>query len=345
MNKILIRFPNWVGDVVMATSFLATVRNEFPAANISVALREHLAPLLWGNPNISEIITVTKSDEHDLKNILKWAHALREKKFDAAFILPISFSSALPVYIAGIPVRIGWKTDGRWLLINKGINRDRPFSRRLLTDQYRDLLEAAAPGKEIKKTAPRLYITNMHRDMASQALRRSDIMLLRRPVIAINPSATFGPSKKWIPLRYGWVIEQLKRRTKGSVILVGGAGDALDLEYICGISGGCSHGCFVGSAASGLAELTGILSRVDLVISNDTGAAHMAAALGRPTLTIFGASDPLWTPPQGAKARLIYHPAECSPCFKPECRQKRHLCMENVLQRDVLETALGMLEK
>jgi heptosyltransferase-2 len=345
MNKIYIRFPNWVGDVIMATSFLSLLRQKQPYAHITVAIRKHLSPLLWGNQDYNEILEISKREEHHPLEILKWAKRLKAENFNTAFILPPSFSSALPAFLSGIPARIGWKTDARGFLLNQGVVIDRHISRKtLLVRQYADLLQQTGIPKPESIHLPKLVITEKHQELFRQTAFYKKFILLNRPLIALNGSATYGPAKTWIPSRFAALAENLKSRTKGSVVLIGAPAEKQDLELIRGFADFFTFDeCFIGSSQNGIAEMIALLSQIDLLISNDTGAAHISAALNRPTLVIFGSTSPLWTPPQGEKVKMIYNPSPCSPCFTKKCGLDRKRCMENISVNEVYEEAAKLL--
>ena len=344
MKKIYVRFPNWVGDVVMALPFLSLLRGIFPNARISVVVRAHLEPLLWGNKDLSEVIPITRKDEHSLSGLSSWVLRIKEKNFDSAFVLPPSFSSSLPVFLARIPERIGWNTDGRGLLLNRKAARDKPVSKRKLSVQYTDLIKRISETELPDIPLPEINVTDRHLELARTAMQRCNISA-HAQFVAVNASASYGRAKNWLPWRYAAVIDRLKQKIKCSVVLTGGPGDRSYLEEVKACTNNSVDGVFTGSVSGGVGELIGILSQAALLISNDTGAAHVAAAIGRPVITIFGSTSPLWTSPQGDNVRILYNPPECSPCYRKKCPLSRHLCMENITVRDVVNAAVAILKK
>ncbi len=345
MKRIYVRFPNWVGDVVMATSLLSALRQCCPAATIEVALRAHLVPLLWGNPDLNELLPIGRPEEHSVPALMKWQGRLREKRFDAALILAPSFSSALPPALARIPMRAGWAENGRSFLLTHAVHRKQPFYEQPMIDQYAALLKSIVPEAPSSLPNPRLILTDSHLQLAKEAVARCGLGRLEKPLIILAASGARGPAKRWIPSRFAAVAEILHRQGGGSIVLAGGGpGDESDLMAVKGFAGQGVEGIFVGEQKNGLAELTGLISKADLVIGNDTGTLHMAGALGKPVVAVFGSTSPRWTPPLGPSTTILFEPAPCSPCYRPVCRFKRHFCMENVTVDMVVQAASRALQ-
>lgn len=340
MRKIVVRFPNWVGDAAMATSFIAALRNQDPEAEIHVLIRSHLAPLIRGLEHVHAIILTDKHKEHSIAGIVNLRRTLKRIRADIAYCLPTSFSSALILFVAGIPQRVGFSTDGRGWLLTKRIPANR---NRHLVEEYAGFLGANGHGTPPTIPPPRIVVLEEHLEKASEAMVTSGMGSIEPPFVIINPSANYGPSKKWHGDRFAEVIRYLKEAGAGSILLSGGPREGEDLRALAASCAKQVDGVFVGSKEDGIGPLVGLLSHADLLISNDTGAAHVAAALGRPVLSLFGASSPLWTRPLGDKSETIYHPAPCSPCFQKRCTLERHECMENIQVDEVAHKAAEML--
>ncbi len=346
MERIYVRFPNWVGDVVMATSLLSELRRASAGAKMGVALRDYLSPLLWGICAEDEILPVSRPDEHSLLPLFQWQRRLRERAFDAAFIMPPSFSSALAPFMARIPIRAGWAENGRSALLTHAIKRIKPFHSQKMLEQYGLLLKAVFPRANQSLPAPKLRVTGRHERLAAEARKRCGLGELGRPLVVFAASGARGPAKRFIPSRFGAVADTLHRRLGGSFVLAGGGpGDAAELHAVRGFAGHSIQGVFVGDKANGLAELMGLLAQADLVIGNDTGTLHVAGALEKPVIAVFGSTSPVWTPPMGPATTILYKPAKCSPCYRQTCRYNRHWCMENVSVRDVLDAAEAALNE
>ena len=277
MERIYVRFPNWVGDVVMATSLLSELRRASAGAKMGVALRDYLSPLLWGICAEDEILPVSRPDEHSLLPLFQWQRRLRERAFDAAFIMPPSFSSALAPFMARIPIRAGWAENGRSALLTHAIKRIKPFHSQKMLEQYGLLLKAVFPRANQSLPAPKLRVTGRHERLAAEARKRCGLGELGRPLVVFAASGARGPAKRFIPSRFGAVADTLHRRLGGSFVLAGGGpGDAAELHAVRGFAGHSIQGVFVGDKANGLAELMGLLAQADLVIGNDTGTLHVA---------------------------------------------------------------------
>jgi len=345
-EKILVRATNWVGDVVMATPALAAIRDNFKDARISVLIRPPLQELLEGDPAVDEFILYDKKEGYSgPAGIARLAKELRGRKFDRAILLQNAFEAALIAFLSKIPVRMGYNTDGRGILLTKGIKIAEETRRKHQVYYYLDLLNAL--GFKTKATAlPKLYLNKEDSDYAARVLKEHGIRH-GDTIVGINPGAQYGIAKKWYPERFGQVADRLSKDIDAKILIFGGPGDVMTAKTV----EASMHTPAVNLCGkTGIRGLMALTKKLGLFITNDTGPMHVSAALGTPTLAVFGSTDHITTGPSGpngknAKSvRVVRDPIFCSPCLKRKCPLKSYRCMEQVTAEQVLKAAKEMLE-
>ena len=333
-ERVLVRLPNWVGDVVMATPALRALRRALPGARIAVALKDYVVPVISGATDVDLVIPIGSRGEKLPRGAWSLARRLRAERFDAAILLTNSLTSAIPVCLARIPYRVGYSGDWRRPLLSERIDPRRgPDGARLpipMTRFYLELLEhvgipAAGPEYELPvaaadRTAARRLLVGLGWDP-------------KRPLAAINPGARFGSSKLWLPDRFAEVARRLVRDRDFQVVILCGPGE----EEIAGqIARDAGEGVLDTSRSPApLDVLRGLLDQVQLVVTTDTGPRHMATALGRPTVVIMGSTHPEWTAWNLERSRVLRHDVPCGPCHLRSCPTD-HRCMTLVTVDEVL---------
>ena len=324
--RLIVRAPNWLGDAVMALPALAAVRRAYPSSTIVVAARAGVAPLFRERtaaaPN--DVVTVDERGE---------AGQLRALDADAVLLLPNSFRSAWLTRLAGIRERWGYRTSGRAWLLTRGVPRPQGSGRPLHQVQYyRELVRGLGiePGDD---AVPLVTPVSTTLEKADALLRRSGISQGER-ITGFAPGAAYGTAKRWPPDRVARVIEALARSGTTSV-LVGAAGDRDTGRAIeSALSPGARVVNLIGRTSLG--ELIGVVARCAAFVSNDSGAMHVAAALGVPLTAIFGPTDERVTAPASAgRVDLIVRDVFCRPCMLRECPID-HRCMKRIDAESVL---------
>ncbi|AEH45180.1 lipopolysaccharide heptosyltransferase II [Thermodesulfatator indicus DSM 15286] len=314
-GRLLVRLPNWIGDAVMASPVLVNLATYFE--EISLIARPHILELFKGFPKLGNLYEI-RSSQKDI-----WLLAKKIKnKYKVGILLPNSFSSALNFYLAGVKARAGYRTDGRGFLLTHGIAK--PKGTMHQRDYYLNLL--AQLGFEVKFRELKLFLKE---DAYEKALRF--LTNLPKPWAGLAPGAAFGPAKQWPQARYRALAYHL-RRLGYSILVLGGekeksVGDEIvkDLpraRNLCGLLD--------------LATSAGIIARLNLFVSNDSGLMHVAAALGVPQVAIFGSTSPLVSGPINPRAKVVYKEVPCSPCFSRSC-DKGYICFEKISVTQVLE--------
>lgn len=324
-RRLLVRAPNWLGDAVLSLPAVRDVRRNFPAARIEVLARPRVAPLYGA---VAEVDAVRES-----RGVAADAEALRGG-FDAAVLLPNSFASALAVWRAAIPERWGYATDLRGALLTRRPRVSDEVRGRSQVYYYRAML--AAVGLDVSAAPDAALRCPDEWARAGEERLGGD-----GPWIGLNPGAFFGSAKRWPAERYAAAGDVLARHTGARVAILGGATErALGQSIAAGMRAPVRMLC----GETTLPELVGVLSRLRLLVTNDSGPMHVAAALGVPLVAVFGPTDWRETAPVGDRHRLVREPVHCSPCLLRECPID-HRCMKRIGVDRVVAEARSLLEE
>ena len=326
--KILIRATNWIGDAIMALPALRAVRKRFSQAQITILARPHVADLYRGQ-NISDNLMAydPKGSHAGLGGRERLAQELRAQNFDVALLLQNAFDAAWLVWRAGIPQRIGYARDGRSLLLTKRIAV--PKQGEIPPHEQFYYLELLRRTGWID-TLPQESCAKL--DVSHEHARRAEEVFIsvgaRKNVvrIAIGAGASYGSAKCWPPNRFADFVSRFRLHTDADVILFGTAAEQQVSDAIAaGINGPSIS--LVGKTTT--ADLPALLSRCQLFVGNDSGAMHVAAAVGLPVVAIFGPTDPYGTAPITRRCTIVQEKPHCSPCFLRRCPID-HRCMTRV---------------
>jgi lipopolysaccharide heptosyltransferase II len=325
-EAILIRTPNWLGDLLVSTAFVRAVLQRFPAARVDLIVRAgfEVLPL----PHRGRVLPFDRR----AIGAGAFGRGLRSQGHTHLFVLPPSFSSAWMAWRTGIPHRIGYRGQGRaWLLRPALAHRHAPRSVHL-AQEYLDLLRPwleATPEQFSAGLEPAPGWVEAHRPAAAPPAGSYAVLA---------PGAEYGPAKMWPAEHYralaatldaaGWAVVVAglaKDRAQGDAILAGSRAGA----NLCG--------------ATDLPGLTALLAGARLLVSNDSGAMHLGAALGLPQLALFGSTNPTWTAPLNPRAEVLYRAEPCSPCYARECPLGHLRCLRELRPEPVAERALALL--
>jgi heptosyltransferase-2 len=334
--KIVIRATNWVGDAIMALPALRAVRARFPEAAIAIVARPYVADIYCGQAICDEIIPYDPNGARTgLRGRERLVKVLRARKFDVALLLQNAFDAAWLVWRAGIGERIGYARDGRSLLLSKRIavpkRGEIPLHEQFY---YLELLRRAGWIDSLPdEHHVQLKVGEGPRQRAEEILTAAGARR-NAPRIAIAAGASYGSAKCWPPERFADFVNRYRRHTDADVILFGTAAEQQVAEAIAtGITGPVLS--LVGKTT--IADLPALLSLCQLFVGNDSGAMHVAAAVGLPVVAIFGPTDPYGTAPITPRCTVVQEKPYCSPCFLRRCPID-HRCMTNV-QSEAVETA------
>lgn len=319
MYKILIVAPSWIGDTILAQPLFKLLHARHRDFALDVLAPAWTLPLLKRMPEVRRaILNPFAHGELKLGARRRLGRELRAEGYDQAIVLPNSFKSALAPFFAEIPLRTGFRGEMRWGLLNDVHALDQQA---LPTMAQRYAALAGAPGEPPARPLPGLHL-NVD-DNARLATLRKLGLESKQPVAAMCPGAEYGPAKRW-PTRYFAELGQRLAAQGLAVWLVGSEKDAALGTEIAELSGGdCLNLC----GKTVLDEAIDLLASTQLVVSNDSGLMHVAAALGRPLIALYGSSSPAFTPPLSDDARILKLELPCSPCFQRECPLGHFNCM------------------
>ncbi len=317
--RILVKGTNWLGDAVMSLPTLRSLRLMEPKAHIAVLTKKSLGELYRGATSVDEVLPYDGA--------IGAVKAARTGKFDAALILPRSFSSALMMFSARVPRRIGYRGEGRSFMLTDALPRDRALLATHRVHYYHHLLAAFGKTPDVK--APELRVPAEAQSWAREQMNGGTW-------IALNPGATYGVAKQWFPDRFVAVAKKLGTR----VAIIGGPAEAeLGASVAKEIPGAISL-----AGKTTILQLAAVLARTRLLLTNDTGPMHVADAVATPIVAVFGPTDPVTTPPFGKRHTIVRKEMECSPCLKRTCPLKHHNCMKWVTVDEVLAACQGWLK-
>ena len=321
-GPLLVRSPNWLGDAVMALPAVRNLKTLLAKEPLAVAVPEKLAALWQACPFVDQVIALEKP-----KNLRDVSRQLRAGKFGSALLLPNSLRSATEAWLAGIPQRVGYARGGRKLLLTHAIPVPPRNPVRLHQRFYYLDLVTAVGGPS---------------DASLPELRREPVASATgaQPIIALCPGAEYGPAKRWPVENFLAVAKHFAEKHRAKIVLLGAAGDVPIAEELAKQLPEAENR----AGKTSLVEFMAALASAKLVLCNDSGAMHVASALGVPTVAIFGSTEPLLTGPLGARSTVLRHHVPCSPCFLRECPIDFG-CMKGVTPEMVIAAGEGLLLK
>jgi len=322
VSHLLLMPPNWIGDAIMAQPAMRAICKHYTshlgAEEISV----------YGRPWLNDLLPYMGLSGAKYRDSLP--------KADMAFLFPNSFRSALQCRLAGVRNLVGYQGQWRKLLLNNPLPHRISLKHEHHRDFYLDIarqLNMDIPDTEVALAVPDGAIASAHALMQQHGLNPQQ-------VICIAPGAQFGAAKCYPATAYHTVVQQLAESGWQPVIL----GMNEDYEIGRQILGEITTPRWNAAGATRLAEALQLIAGCRLMLCNDSGLMHVAAGLGIPTVTPFGATDPQRTSPSGPHVRILYQPADCSPCLQRECSVKGHPCMANISPAMLFDACISMLK-
>jgi heptosyltransferase-2 len=325
--NILVVGPSWVGDTVISQVLLQLLKQRYPAALIDYLAPPWTLPLLKRMPEVRQgILNPFGHGTLQFGARRQLGLELRAGQYDQALVLPNSWKSALPPWFAGIPLRTGFRGEARWGLLNDLRTLDKQA-----LPQMADRFAALAFNSGAAPSAPLQHPALLSSTGQQQQLLTRLGIDPSKPTVAFCPGAEYGPAKRW-PERHFAALARLLAARGYAIWLVGSPKDHAVAETIANDAEGlCTNLC----GKTDIAEATDLLAAARLVVTNDSGLMHVAAAVGRPVIALYGSSSPLFTPPLSADARIVNLNLECSPCFKRVCPLGHLKCLNELLPERV----------
>jgi heptosyltransferase-2 len=344
-RKILVRSTNWIGDALISLPALEALRKQFPEAEIVLLSKPWVSEVYWHYPAMFRQMIYDPAEKHrGLKGLGRLTDDIRTEHFDLAILFQNAFQAAWIAWRSRIPVRVGYARDGRrWLLSNPvdvpprgAYGHEAYYYLNLLFRA--GLIERPEPVKPLHEA--RLV---MREAELSWAAKRLQSLRLDGPrfLVGIHPGASFGPAKRWPAERFAALADLAIGGLRADVLIFGSAAEVPLAEEI---ARSMKRAPAVLAGKTSLTQMMALLAHCQLVVTNDSGPMHLAAALGLPQVAVFGSTDERGTGPLNLHARVVKHPVPCSPCGLRDCPIDFR-CMESVTPKEVFEAAMEVVER
>ncbi len=342
ISKILVRGTNWLGDAVMTIPALQRLRTSFPRAQITLLAPPRAAEVFTGFAAVDKIL-VYQRKEQGKRAFLQVVQQLRRERFELALLFQNAFEAALLAFLGGAHIRIGYDTQGRGALLTHRLRRGAAHRNR---HQIHDYLDLVAEAERVCLGSATIAEQNMIPALTASAVQRQAAVRFLPPagkLIALNVGATNSRAKCWPEDHFAALADRLVAQLNARIVLIGTGSERENAARVMAQmqQPDAAHNL---AGATSIAELIGLLANCDLLITNDTGPAHVGAALSIPTLTIFGPTNEFETAPLGLYSELIRADGiECARCMHRECPID-HRCMTRLTVEAVAQNAFSLLE-
>jgi len=343
IKRIVVRGTNWVGDSLMTVPALRALRRLMPDAKITLAIRPSAQGLFADADFVDDLIIY---DRQQLSSVARQTLEWRRRRFDLAVLFQNAFEAALIPFAARIPLRLGYATEARQLLLTDPVplpkwraTRHEVFYYLYLIAALEHTLLGTTTVCDSEPDAA-LHLSEARKADASALLRNNGVRE-NKTLVAICPGSINSRAKRWPAERYASLADRLIEESHAEVLLIG---SQEELDVSNAVTSQMRQKPVVLTGKTSVAQVTAMLGLVDLLVTNDTGPAHIAAALGSPTLVIFGPTNPLTTRPFSPVAEILRHPPDCAPCMLRDCPID-HRCMTAVTVEEVLSQALVLINR
>lgn len=331
--------PNWIGDAIMATPLLEDIRGHFPAAEIHAMCQSNIAAVVENNPYINEVFSFNKPNGwlHRLHHF-EVIDTLRCGHYDLGILTTNSLSSAWWFWRGHVKNRLGFKGHCRRWLLDKSVPLPCGSEKQHLVLTYKQLLFPL--GIPLSNSKPALFLTEEEKQVAVDFLANLDIDPQKHIIIGINPGAAYGSAKCWLPDRFKAVARQLVQNDKRIRVLF--FGDPSIRQLVISICTGLPDEVIDLAGKTTLRGLMALIDKCSVLLTNDSGPMHIAAALQRPIVALFGSTNPTKTGPYSDIATVLYKKVACSPCYKRVCPIDMP-CMTEISVEEVLKAIYARL--
>jgi len=342
-RKVIIRVPNHLGDCIMALPMVNDTREAHPGTTVAVLVPENLVALYEDNPAIDEIIKIPSTHVHGLMAVVKIRDMISPGNYDIGYILPPSFGAAAAFKLAGVRERIGYIADGRRLLLSRPLALPTPLNSAHRSELYFNLLRRGAEV-ELEYTRPKIFLNDADMNRGMEVL--SNFGLAGGGDYAVIAFRAVAESRRWGTDNYTELIKTIISRYNLKVILIGASEDKVEGDKISAATGAIDVLNLAGKTS--LRETAAILSHARFFVGNDSGPAHLAAAVGIPLVVLSGADDPRSTSPVTPRKKLVYlDHLDCISCVKNKCPltgSAHMLCMRSITVALVMDQIDQVLE-
>jgi heptosyltransferase-2 len=332
-GRVLVKEVNWLGDLVISLPALRAIRAAFATSNLIVMVKKELASFFDGMTWIDEVMPYTVArGVRGIPDRFQIVGEIRARRFDLAILFPNSFESALWATLGGARLRAGFMTDHRGALLTHKARPAGDAVRGHQRDYWLALIRETLGVMPVPNAAEmKLEVAGPHLEKMRKWLD-ANRKIPGAPLIAIAPAAAYGPAKEWPLVHYAALIDLLAETIGAECVLVGAPSERI----LCAqVAAATRSDAMVAAGQTDIGNLIALLSLCDGFAGNDSGAMHLAAALGVPTVGIFGSTNPKRTWPSGARAGVVYHRLECSPCLERTCRFGHYNCLREITPGEV----------
>jgi heptosyltransferase II len=337
-RRIVVKEVNWLGDLVMSLPALRGIRRNYPDAYLAVLIRRELASFFDGADWIDEVIPYTvRRGVGGVLDRARIINEIRARRFDLAVLFPRSFEAAFWMTMARVRERAGFIADARGPLLTIGANVPSDATRDHQSKYWLAMIrETLGIGDSATDFAIAPHAPNLARMRTWLAAHR------RRPaarLVAIAPAAAYGPAKEWPAENFAALVDSIAERWTAECVLVGAPAERAKCEEVARAA---ATGAIIAAGETNIGELIALLSLSDAFIGNDSGAMHIAGALGIKTVALFGSTNPFRTGPLGTKTWVVYHRLECSPCLARTCRFGHYNCLKQIVPSEPVDALLAL---
>lgn len=342
IRQVVVRLPNWLGDVVMAVPALRELRRVLPDAHLTMVSRPGTADIFIEADFVDEVIGY---DRIGLGSVWNQVRQWRRRKFDLAVIFQNAFEAAVIARLSGVPIRIGYQTDRRGALLTHPLPSPEWKDKRHESFYYLNIvaeLERLLCGTSSIETSEPRFDLRVSKDRKQKAfeLLREHGARVNAPFVLLCPGSINSRAKRWPAERYAALADRLVE-SGANIVLIGSPGEADVSQEVCRHT---QHQLVVLTGKTTVAEAAALISMADVLITNDTGPAHIGAALNTPTIVIFGPTNPLTTYPVSANAEIIRRAPDCAPCMLRDCPID-HRCMTAIAPEEVFDRAFALMSR
>ena len=337
--RTLVISPNWIGDAVMAQPLLRLLRERHPERPIDVLAPGWVAPVWRAMCEVDTVLGAPfRHGALQLRERRDYAKMLRARGYADAYVLPNTLKFALIPWLAGIPKRVGYKGEMRYGLLNV-MHHDNKDAPRPMVSFYAALANAPARDVPAPSALPRPAL-HVPQERVAEVVARIGLRM-DQPLVLFAPGAEFGSAKRWPTAQFAELAKTVQReRPEVQIALMGSGKDREVCDEIVAAAPGVRNL----AGATKLDEAVALIARADAVVSNDSGLLHIASALNRPIVAIYGPTDPLHAPPFSDVTKSLYLALECAPCRQRECPLGHHRCMREISPGMVWEPLRLMIE-
>jgi len=342
IRRVVVRGTNWVGDCVMTIPALRALRRLLPNAHITLVVKPGVAQLFETANVVDEII---RYDRRNVLSVFSQVREWRRHQFQLAILFQNAFEAAVIPFLAGVPLRLGYATEGRQKLLNHPLMVPDWKNEKHEVFYYLYLIAALEQSlygtNKILDTDPDATI-EVSEKKKSEARKFLEAFgsVSKKGVVALCPGSINSRAKRWPAERFAALADRLIEMER-TVLLIGSPAETDVSDLVLRTM---QHKPIVLTGKTNLDQITSIISLADLLVTNDTGPAHIAAALSTPTITIFGPTNPLTTRPFSLHAEVLRHPPDCAPCMLRDCPID-HRCMTAITVDEVFDHALAILKR